>query len=216
MPTIKTIAGIAAAAAALLAGSVAPAQPDCPPDARIPATANWRTLATANDRARLREWRDAWVEGLEKAAAAGHAATIGGEGALLDPDAAIAFAPPPPGAYRCRTIKLGAKSEGLLDYVAYPGFECRVGAAANGALRFEKVGGSQRPAGRLLADSDRRMIFLGSLVLGDEQRPLDYGHDRERDLAGILERIGDTRWRIAFPRPAFESTIDVIELVPAS
>lgn len=199
-----------------LAGCASTSPPQCPPGMRIPSSANWRTLATGNDRERLREWRQAWVKGLEIAAAAGHAATIGGGGALLDPDAAIAFEPPPPGDYRCRTVKLGAKSHGPLDYVAYPWSECRIGADGEGGLRFDKLGGSQRPSGRLFADPGRRMIFLGTLVLGDEQRPLDYGHDRERDLAGILERIGQDRWRIAFPYPAFESTVDVIELVPVS
>jgi hypothetical protein len=58
------------------------------------------------------------------------------------------------------------------------------------------------------------MVFLGTLQLGDERRSLEYGHDRERDMAGLMERIGDSRWRLVFPYPAFESTIDIIELVP--
>jgi len=53
-------------------------------------------------------------------------------------------------------------------------------------------------------------------VLGDESRALRYGRDRERNLIGLVERIGPQRWRIAFPRPAFESLLDVIELVPRS
>ncbi|MDB5668625.1 MAG: hypothetical protein JWL74_1575, partial [Alphaproteobacteria bacterium] len=35
-----------------------------------------------------------------------------------------------------------------------------------------------------------------------------------RDMAGIVERIGDRRWRIVLPRPSFESIVDVLELVP--
>ena len=61
----------------------------------------------------------------------------------------------------------------------------------------------------------QRMVFLGTLQLGDEQRALQYGRDRERDMAGVVERIGDNRWRLVLPYPAFESTLDVIELVPA-
>ena len=34
--------------------------------------------------------------------------------------------------------------------------------------------------------------------------------------AWIVERIGPARWRLIMPRPAFESTMDVLELVPAS
>ena len=43
---------------------------------------------------------------------------------------------------------------------------------------------------------------------------MHYGRDRERDLAGWVERVGDRRWRLIFPYPHFESTLDVIELVP--
>jgi hypothetical protein len=52
------------------------------------------------------------------------------------------------------------------------------------------------------------------LVLGDEMMPLDYGSDRMRDMAGLIERIDDRRWRLVLPRPAYESLLDVIELVP--
>jgi hypothetical protein len=34
-------------------------------------------------------------------------------------------------------------------------------------------------------------------------------------MIGAVERIGPARWRIALPRPRFESTLDLIELVPA-
>jgi hypothetical protein len=81
-------------------------------------------------------------------------------------------------------------------------------------MDFVKLTGSQRPVGRLFADGDRRLVFLGTLQLGDEQGVLRYGHDRQRDMIGLLERIGERRWRLAFPYPAFESTLDVIELVP--
>jgi hypothetical protein len=61
-----------------------------------------------------------------------------------------------------------------------------------------------------------RQVFLGSLVLGDETRAMQYGNDPERDLAGFVERIGDRRWRLLLPRPRFESLIDVVEIVPAA
>jgi hypothetical protein len=184
------------------------------PDGAIPAAAvTWRSVATAHDRERLRDWRKAWVRALEQARAAGHGSELAAEGVLLDPDLALAEAEPPAGEYRCRTIKLGAKSQGLLDYVAYPPVACRIGGG-EGELGFVKLTGSQRPIGRLFADSSRRMVFLGTLQLGDERATLRYGHDRDRDMAGLVERIGERRWRIAFPYPAFESTLDLLELVP--
>jgi hypothetical protein len=182
------------------------------PAATVPAVSSWRAVATAPDRERVRKWRTAWVRALEKARP-DHAEEIAREGVLLAPDAALKGAEPPAGDYRCRTLKLGGVGEGLLDYVAYPWFDCRISEGA-GALDFVKLTGSQRPVGRLFADSDRRLVFLGTLQLGDERGNLRYGHDRQRDMIGLLERIGERRWRLAFPYPAFESTLDVIELLP--
>jgi len=177
------------------------------------AEAGWRVVATADDRQRLRQWRDAWVQGLAEARGAGHRAAIEGEGALLQPDAALSWQAPPSGDYNCRVLKLGSKAEGNLDYVAYPAFHCRLEAEGS-AIRFIKLTGSQRPVGRFLPDEGRRMIFLGTLQLGDETAALRYAHDRERNMAGVVERIGERRWRIALPFPHFESTIDLIELIP--
>jgi Domain of unknown function (DUF4893) len=183
------------------------------PAAAVPAAASWRSVATDFDRERVRKWRAAWVKALEQAQAGGHGAEVAAEGLLLDPDAALKGASPPAGDYRCRVVKVGGKDEAMLDYVAYPFFDCRI-AAGDGAMGFVKLTGSQRPVGRLFADGDRRLIFLGTLQLGDERGILRYGHDRQRDMIGLLERIGERRWRLAFPSPAFESTLDVIELLP--
>ena len=173
---------------------------------------DWRQVATADDRERLRDWRDAFVSALKAARAAGHGATIASEGALLEPDAALG-GPIPNGDYRCRVIKLGARSPGLLDYVAYPAFICRIGLQA-GLQSFAKLTGSQRYVGLVFPGDAMRQLFLGTLVLGDEPRALQYGHDQERDVAGFVERIGPGRWRLLMPKPHFESQIDVLELVP--
>lgn len=180
----------------------------------IPAPArDWRAVATENDRERLRDWRDAFVSGLRAARAAGHSDAIAREGALLEPDAALPSGPVPNGDYRCRVIKLGAKSPGLLDYVAYPAFACRI--RQHGDLQeFAKLTGSQRQVGLIFPGDTLRQVFLGTLVLGDEQRAMQYGRDAERNVAGFIERIGANRWRMLMPRPAFESQIDVLELVP--
>jgi hypothetical protein len=183
------------------------------PAAAVPAVTGWRAIATEFDRERVRKWRTAWVRAVAEARAGGHSAEIAREGVLLEPDLALRGVAPPAGDYRCRVLKVGGQGEGMLDYVAYPQFDCRISAGA-GATDFVKLTGSQRPVGRLFADSDRRMIFLGTLQLGDEKGVLRYGHDRQRDMIGLLERVGERRWRLAFPYPAFESTLDVIELLP--
>ncbi len=81
-------------------------------------------------------------------------------------------------------------------------------------MSFAKLSGSQRPLGLFLPYVGQRMVFLGTLQLGDERRSLDYGEDRERDMAAVVERLGPRQWRMVFPYPHFESTVDVLELVP--
>ena len=85
-----------------------------------------------------------------------------------------------------------------------------------GALQsFTKLTGSQRHVGLVFPDSPLRQVFLGTLVLGDEARAMEYGRDPDRDVAGWVARIDDNRWRLILPYPRYESTIDVVELVPA-
>ena len=199
------------AAAATFAAGAAAQQPDCAAD---PASPDWREVATEDDRERLREWRAAFIRSLEQARAAGHAAEVAQEGAVLEPDAALGGAIPN-GEYRCRVIKVGARSEGLLDYITYPAFRCRISQQGN-LQHFEKLSGSQRHHGTIYPADQLRPVFLGTMVLGDETIAYQYGRDRERDLAGWVERIGDARWRLVFPYPHYESTLDVIELVPTN
>ena len=176
-------------------------------------TRDWRQVATEADRTRLRDWRKAFTDALAAARKSGHAAEIAREGALLDPDAALGGGPIPSGQYACRVIKLGAKSAGLLDYVGYPPFVCRVGQERD-LQGFAKLTGSQRPVGLIFPSDPLRQVFLGTLMLGDEVRAMQYGNDPDRDVAAFVERIGPARWRMVIPRPAFESRTDVIELVP--
>lgn len=183
----------------------------CTTTQATPPMQGWQQAATDVDRARLRDWRTAFARALEQARTGGHAADIAREGVLLNPDAALG-GPIPNGTYRCRVIKVGAKSEGLLNYIAYPAFRCRIEQGK--AQRFTKLSGSQRQVGLIYPADQLRQVFLGTMVLGDETQAYRYGTDPERDLAGWVERIGDNRWRILFPYPHYESTLDVVELIP--
>lgn len=180
--------------------------------ALVAPVADWRELATEDDRRRLRSWRDAWMATLPQARRGGGAAVIAAEGPLFNPDRNLRGPIPPEGEYRCRTFKLGSQRPAGLDFIAYPWFRCRIGA--DGA--FSKLDGSQRPVGTIHRHTSDRAVFLGTLSLGDERRVLRYGRDRNRDMAALVERVGERRWRMVFPYPRFESLLDVIELVPAS
>lgn len=191
----------------LLAVGMLPTAPAAAKEAR-----GWREVATPDDRRRLRGWRDAWMEALPAARAGGGRAAIAAEGALFDPDRALGDAMPLEGRYRCRTFKLGSQGTAGPAFVAYGWFACRV----DGDRRFTKIDGSQRPVGTLFPETGGRAVFLGTLTLGDERRAMRYGRDRQRDMAGIVERVGEARWRIVLPYPRFESVLDLIELVPDS
>lgn len=184
------------------------------PIAMIPDwSRDWHQVATSKDRQRLRDWRTDFVGALDAARKAGHGAEIDREGVLLQPDAALGGGPIPNGAYSCRVIKLGAKSAGMLDFVAYPPFACRIRQEKD-LQGFAKLTGSQRPVGLIFPGDIMRQVFLGTLVLGDEREAMQYGQDATRDVAGYVERIGPNRWRLVMPAPAFESQLDVMELVP--
>jgi hypothetical protein len=172
---------------------------------------DWRRVATSADRGRLRGWRGAWINALSHV----DPTAIAREPALFDPDHSIAGAMPAPGAYRCRTFKLGARTGVGPTFTSYGWFACRIDRDLRGQLVFGKSSGSQRPVGTIYADTDTRSIFLGTMVLGDETRALDYGRDAGRDMAGVIERIGPKRWRLVLPYPRFESVLDVVEFVPA-
>ena len=184
------------------------------PNGLIPRwTAAYKDVISENDRVRLRDWRKSFEDALVAARKAGHGAEIAAEGLLLDPDAALAGPSIPNGLYRCRVIKLGAKEAGNLDFVSYPGFTCRVRGERQ-LQRLAKLSGSQRYVGLIFPGDAIRSIFLGTLVLGDERRALQYGQDQQRDVAGYVERIGPSRWRLVLPQPHFESRLDVMELAP--
>ena len=177
------------------------------------ALLDWRAVITSEDRDRLDRLDDAWARALDQARRLEGSGDLASLGALIDPNAALPAPPPPPGDYRCRTIKLGSQSGGL-GYVVYGWFDCLVERTPQG-LRLIKLTGSQRQAGLLFPEDMRAMVFLGSLALGDEPRARSYGLNPERDFAGRLERIGQDRWRLVIPWPEYESVLNLIELVPA-
>jgi hypothetical protein len=185
------------------------------PSGMIPRwTTAYKQVSSESDRVRLRDWRKTFEAALAAARGSGHAAEIAREGALLDPDAALAGPAIPDGMYRCRVIKLGAQpqAEGMPGDVSYPGVTCHV-RAERGLQRLTKLGGAQRYVGLIFPDDAIREVFLGVLVLGDERRAMQYGQDQARDVAGYVERIGPNRWRLVMPQPHFESQLDVMELV---
>jgi hypothetical protein len=175
----------------------------------------WTQIATAADESRISRIGLAWQSALSDARPR-FAGEVRKEGALLDPRAALPRPAPTPGSYNCRLIKLGKATSKAVAFERFKPFFCYVQVEGD-LLTIVKQTGTQRPAGRLWEDDrPERLIFLGSLALGDEQQPLAYGDDPKRDMAGVLERIAPFRWRLVIPWPQSTSKLDVFELTPVA
>lgn len=170
----------------------------------------WQDVATPADAERLNARDATFASALKEVKASEYAAELAKNPLLYDPDTRLDDPLPPEGKYLCATHKLGGQ---FLALIAYPDFVCAIYGSGD-KRQFVKLTGSQRPVGYIHADGKRSGVFLGSLMLGDDEGLVPYGQDKERDLAGTVERIGKDRWRIVFPRPYYESTMDIIDLRP--
>lgn len=174
----------------------------------------WEGIASAEDIARVPTLPAAWETALASAARRGHRRAITGEGKLLEPGAALPRPEPSPGSYRCRVVRLSGQDRSGTAFAAYKPFFCYVGVEGE-LLTLTKQTGSQRPAGFLYPDRDKkRLIFLGTLALAGDEAPAAYGEDEKKNLIGIVERIAPFRFRLVIPGSGKESILDVIELVP--
>lgn len=176
----------------------------------------WKRVATAADQGRINRLGLAWHQSLAEARPR-HRRDITAQGALLTPRAGLPRPAPTPGSYNCRMIRIGKVDRKSPVYEKFKPFFCYVQIDDEGLLTIVKQTGSQRPAGTLWDDDDpTRMIFLGSLALGNEQEPLAYAEDPKRDMAGVFERIGPFRWRLVIPWPRNGAKLEVFELTPVA
>jgi hypothetical protein len=173
----------------------------------------WKSVATAVDQDRIARLGLAWQEALGEARKS-NPSDVAREGKLLLPRAALPRPAPTPGSYNCHLITLGRATPKAKAFESFKPFFCYVEVEGD-QLTIVKQTGSQRPAGRLWEDDDAtRLIFLGSLALGNEDQPLAYGDDPKRDMAGVLERIAPFKWRLVIPWPQSTSKLQVFELTP--
>ena len=174
----------------------------------------WMAIASAADQRRLANVTGAWAAGLADARKAGFVSAVRDEGTLLSTGAGLPRPAPTPGSYNCRLVRLGSTGKGSPAFEKFKPFFCYVEVDGD-LLTIVKQTGSTRPAGRLWDDDDpKRLVFLGSLALGDEEAPLAYGENPRRDMAGIFERIGPFQWRLVIPWPQDGAKLDVFELTP--
>lgn len=175
---------------------------------------DWKQVATKADLDRISRIDAAWTTGLAEARGGKYASDIEKEGSLLDPAAALPRPAMPPGTYRCRVIKLGFGTSGRRSaFQSFKPFTCFV-SVEDSLLIFIKATGSDLPAGRLWEDGETRLVFLGATAAKLGAPALAYSADPARDRSGVVERVGDFRWRLVSPWQSKDARIDVMELVP--
>jgi len=180
---------------------------------------DWRRVVTAEDRARLEAIGTTWALARDEALKS-DAATVTREGDLLRPEAALPAPVPTPGLYQCRSVRLGGPEDRAVAtrrgraVTRFKPFDCVI-AAEPTLLSFTKVTGTHRPGGYLWPEGDRRMIFLGGTVEREGEGASAYGNDPLRNRAGVLERIGEFRWRLTLLGQSPVARLEIIDLVPA-
>jgi len=178
----------------------------------VPAVTSpgWNSIASAADAERVAGVADLWTRA-RAAVPARLQARLRAEGALAQPDAALALPTLPPGPYRCRLLRFGGRA-GLRSFA--PDF-CYVDGDAT-ALSFTKQTGSILPGGWLHADTPTRLVFLGATRRVGEAKAPGYGIVPAQDVAGVVERVAPFRWRMVMLHPRRDALLDVYELVPVT
>lgn len=205
-------AGAGALLLALLAGcATVPVEVATEPEA-VEERPGWLNVLSADDALRLEQLEGAFGQALAEARRRGFARHLAREGPLLDPGAGLPRAILPPGPYRCRTLRFGGQARGR-PYLPFASAFCHV-VHEGELLSLTRGSGRERPGGYLWEDGPDRMIFIGATALSGEALPPAYGDRPERDLVGLLERVGTFRYRLVL-LPSAPGRVDVIELIPA-
>jgi hypothetical protein len=202
-------------AAALV--TVAACQTVPPPPAEAPRPSvtveeaePWRRIASPRDSAALDSLAAAWERALARSRAGGLARRIAAEGGLLEPGSALPRAAPAPGTYRCRYLRLGSRR-----WTASAQAYCYVGVES-GQLSLATELRGLRLGGYLWEPKDsERLVFLGAAAPAAGKGAAAYGDNPEADWAGLVERIGDFRYRLVLPEREPGTGLIVVDMIAA-
>jgi hypothetical protein len=178
-----------------------------------PAETGWRAVVSAEDKQRVADLSQIWHQALQSVPHR-YQAQITKEGDLLVAGAGRDHPTPPPGSYKCRLVKLGNEGGREAPVRTFPDFFCYIRAERDNRLSFTKQTGTDLPGGWLHEDGDRRLVLVGAKQRKVGDNSLGYGEEPDRDLIGVIERIGPFRWRLVLPWRGGKPGLDVYELTP--
>lgn len=197
--------------AAAACQTAAPPPPGAPrPSVTVEEAEPWRRVASARDSAAVDGLAAQWERALAASRAAGLTRRVAAEGALLERGAILPRPAPAPGSYRCRSIRLGARK-----WTASAQGFCYVGVEA-GQLSLTTELRSLRLGGYLWElKNGERLVFLGASVPPGARSAPAYGDNPALDQGGVVERIGEFRYRVVLPGAAPGGEMTVIDLLAA-
>jgi hypothetical protein len=211
MPRLRLVYCLVALAGAAACQTVPPVKPAAPgPRVMLEEAEAWRSVASARDAAALDGLPERWRGALAAGRAANLSRRIAAEGALLAPEARLPRAAPAPGSYRCRYVRPGGRKW----VSSAPGY-CYVGVQAGQLSLATELRGLRLGGYLWELKGGERLVFLGGAVPAGSRIAGGYGENPSRDTAGLVERIGEFRYRLTVPESSPGQGLTVVELVAA-
>ena len=211
MRSLRLVGCLAAAAAAAACQSLPQTKPAAPgPRVVVEEAEAWRSVASPRDSAALDGLAGRWQQALAAGRAANLSRRIAGEGPLLVPQARLLRAAPAPGTYRCRYVRPGGRK-----WVSSAQGFCYVGVEAGQLSLATELRGLRLGGYLWELKGGERLVFLGGAVPAGGRTARAYGETPSLDAAGLVERIGEFRYRLTLPEPSPGSGLTVVELIAA-
>lgn len=171
----------------------------------------WRAVASTVGEDTIDRLDVAWTEALEEARQR-FRRKLSIDGPLLVPGGGLARAAPAPGPYRCRVVRLGAGQAGAAAYAAGREGFCFVGVEGDRLSLTSEVRGARIGGNIWETERSDRLVFLGASIPAGAQVAPAYGDVPAGDVAGVVERLGEFRYRLVVRIPGSAQKLAVFDL----
>ena len=210
---IVATALMAAAAGCQTASPAGPAKAG--PSVEMGEPEEWRAVASPADEDRIDRLETLWTEAVEEARQKGFRRRIGSDAALLSPGGGLPRAAPAPGSYRCKAFRIGSARAGAPAYAAGRQGFCFVGVQEDRLSLTSEVPAARYGGHFWETERSGRLVFLGAAMPSGSRVAPAYGTVPGADVVGLIERLGEFRYRLVIATPADAQKLAVFELIAA-